>query len=85
MLKSQRELVLAHRHLSLQGNGFLIVRIYNHRARGKLRRLSAISSLQEDSDHQNVGVDVFRVPENSGLQRGDCRLLIPAPLIDSPA
>src|SRR6185437_1240156 len=80
-----KELVFAHRHLSLQSDSFLIVRVYGHGACGKLRRLSAVSSLQEDSAQQNVCVDEFRVPKNSGFQRGNRSLLIPPALIDSPA
>src|SRR5439155_16264998 len=73
----------AHSYLTLKRYGFRMVWIDVHCARRVLSGFAEISAFEEDSTKQDVGDDYSRVPENCGLQSGDCGFLLALPLLNS--
>ena len=78
-------LLIAHRYLALQGDGFLVVGVDGDGAEGVFARFTAVTAFEENSAQENVGVDQFWVPEDRCLQGCDCRFLIAASKIDATA
>ena len=64
MQNRQLRFSIAHRYLSLQCDGFLIIRINADRAECILSRFSTIAAFKKDPAQQDMRVDQLRVPEN---------------------
>src|SRR2546428_427030 len=84
-IRNPKSLRPTHSYLTLKRYGFLIVWIDVHCAHSVLSSFTEISTFQEDSTKQDVGVDYSRVPENRGLQGGDGGFLLALPLLNSAA